>query len=68
MIEIASAVEDHVFDAGLQRALCDKLADLRRGGGIGALFKAAFKLAADALGSRDRMALGIVDDLGIDVL
>src|SRR6516165_8342016 len=64
--QVAAAVEDHVLDALFQGALGDELADALGGGLVGALLAALAPFEARGGGHRD--ALGVVDDLGVDVL
>jgi hypothetical protein len=68
MIDIGAAVENHVLDASLQSARRNQLSNLGRSRNVGAFFEAALQLAIDAGRRRKRMAIRIVDDLGIDVL
>src|SRR6185312_13999789 len=64
--QIAAAVEDHVLDALFQSAFGDQLADALGGGLVGALPAVLAPFEAGRGGQGD--ALGVIDDLGVDVL
>src|SRR5690606_11962562 len=65
MVQVAATVEDDVLDALLDRALGHEGADA--GGGV--LVRALFLLLAfQRGGGRERHAVLIIDDLGVDVL
>src|SRR6185437_10710765 len=68
MILVGSPVEHNVADTGSGRPLRQQLADLGRGGLVGAGLQLALHLLLETGGSRHRAALGVVDQLGIDVL
>src|SRR5579872_6558163 len=61
MVLVAAAVEDHGADAGGLGPLREQLADLARLGGLVAL--GALDGTVERGGLRQRMALGVVDDL-----
>ena len=65
MIDAATTVELDLGDAGLESALGDELADLLSGllvAGLGAL-----ELSLERGRGNERLALGVVDDHGVDV-
>src|SRR6185312_4505046 len=64
--QVAAAIEDHVLDALFQGAFGDQLADALGGGLVGTL--PAVLAPFEARGGGHRDALGVIDDLGVDVL
>src|ERR1700733_3776201 len=67
MIEIATAVEDHLLDALLSCALGDKLADFRCGGDVAAVLLLR-GLLAEGGGGGDGHPVEVIDELGVDVV
>src|SRR5580698_6919636 len=64
MVEIATAVKDHLLDTLLDRPLGNQLADFLGRGHVAA----SLDLGGESGGGEDGLALGVVDDLGIDVV
>src|SRR5262245_30155228 len=67
MILVAAAIEGDFLDALGSRALSDQLADLLRRLDVGGGLQAALHVLLDRRGRGQRIAGGIVDDLGVDV-
>src|SRR5262245_1995753 len=67
MEQIATAIEDHLFDTGLNGALGDQLADNRRRRLVGAGLQPCPHIFLNARRRGKSMALSIVDHLGIDM-
>ena len=65
VVEVAAAVKDHSMDAGGKGTLCDEFADLLCADHIGRRLLEGF---VEGGGGTKGAALGIVDDLGVDVL
>src|SRR6516164_8646362 len=68
VIEIAAAVEHNFLDALLHRPLGQQLADGLRGVDVGAGLGGVAHLLFQRGGGSHRLALQVVDDLGVDVL
>ena len=68
VIDIRSAIENHLLDACLLCPLGNQLADLDRGRRVGAGLERTLEILLQGRGSGQRVAIGVVDDLGIDVL
>src|SRR5690606_22009139 len=68
MKDVGAAVEYDLLDTGGLGALGDHPADLGRGGLVGAGLELALQVLVEARGGRQRAALSIIDDLGVDVL
>src|SRR5690625_4205921 len=68
VIKITAAVEHHLRDARLLSALGDQLADFDRRRLVSALLQPVPQVLVDRGGRGQGYALGIVDDLGVDVL
>src|SRR5438067_6960793 len=68
VIEIASAVEDHVLDALCGRPLRQELADRLGRRDVGAVLEATAHILFERRRRSERLAFEVVDHLGIDVL
>src|SRR5207302_2137274 len=68
VVEITAAVEHHVLDAFCRGPLGDQLADRLGGRDVGAVLEAAAHVLFHRGCGGERLALGIIDDLRIDVL
>src|SRR5262249_39637924 len=68
VVTIGTAVEHHGVDPLLAGALGDEFAHSLRGVDVGAGLEALAHGLLDRRGGRERRALGVVDDLRVDVL
>src|SRR5262249_46318498 len=68
VILVAAPVEPPLADPGPRRPLRQQLAHLRGCGGVRAGFELALHLLLETGRSRHGAALGVIDELGIDVL
>src|SRR5271154_4294757 len=67
VIEVAAAIEDHLLDALLLRALGDELANLSSGNDVAAVLL-VFGLLSERRGGGDGNSVEVVDELGVDVV
>jgi len=64
MVQVASPIEDHLFDPGRQGPLTDHLANRRRTGAIGS---PGVQLALGGAGRSQGAAGAVIDHLGVDM-
>src|SRR5690606_30146693 len=68
VIDVRPTIEDDFLAAGLGGALGDELADSGGSGGVGAGLQRTLQVLLQARSRGDGVALGVVDDLRVDVL
>src|SRR5688500_14218966 len=68
MKQISAAIEHDFLDAGLDRALCNHLANLAGGGLVGALLAARAEFLLQRRCRSEGKPTGVIDNLGRDVL